>query len=140
MKNTSKPFYGKRTKKKIVEEYLSSSASMDELAKLHGILGSNTVADWIRKYGNLSAKNKSIDMKKPLSPIEEKNYRKKRYKSDQHLYISSLESDLATTKERLQFYSYSMSILNEIAKEAFGIDLLKKIGDQLSSRSKQQKS
>ena len=39
MKNTSKPFYGKRTKKKIVEEYLNTSASMDELAKLHGILG-----------------------------------------------------------------------------------------------------
>ena len=52
MKNNKKPFYGEKTKKKIVEEYLNSSATMDELAKLHGILGSNTVADWIRKYGN----------------------------------------------------------------------------------------
>ena len=140
MKNTSKPFYGKSTKKKIVEDYLNTSASMNELAKLHGILGSNTVADWIKKYGNLGTKPKSIEMKKPPSPIEEKNKRSKRYKTDQHLHICGLESDLATARERLQFYSYSMSILNEIAIEAFGVDLLKKIGDQLSSRSKQQKS
>ena len=141
MKNNKKPFYGEKTKKKIVEEYLNSSATMDELAKLHGILGSNTVADWIRKYGNLSTKNgnKSIDMKKLPSSTEEKTKRSKRYKTDQHLYICTLESDLATTKQRLQFYTYSMSLLNEIAKEAFGIDLLKKIGGQLSNRSKQQK-
>lgn len=105
-------------------------------------LGSNTVADWLKKYGNLSTQNstKSINMKKPPSPIGEKNKRAKRYKTDQHLHISSLESDLAVAKQRLQFYSFSVSILNEIAKEAFGIDLLKKIGDQLSSRSKQRKS
>ena len=54
MNNKKKPFYGKKTKKKIVEEYLKTSASMDELARLHGVLGSNTVGDWIRKYGNLS--------------------------------------------------------------------------------------
>jgi len=110
MKNKKKPFYGKKTKKKIVEEYLNTSASMDELARLHGILGSNTVGDWIRKYGNLSTKNsnKSSNMKKSPSPIEEKTKRSKRYKTDQHLYICDLESDLAIAKERLQFYSFSI--------------------------------
>lgn len=110
MINKKKPFYGEKTKKKIVEEYLNTSATMDELAKLHGILGSNTVADWIRKYGNLSTKNsnKSINMKKLPSSTEEKSKRSKRYKSNEHLYICSLESDLATTKERLQFYMYKM--------------------------------
>jgi len=52
MAKNKKPYYGKKTKKQIVEEYLTTSASMDELAKLHGILGSNTIADWIKKYGN----------------------------------------------------------------------------------------
>ena len=56
MDNTNKskkPYYGKKTKRKVVEEYLKTSASMNELARLHGILGSNTASDWIRKYGNL---------------------------------------------------------------------------------------
>jgi len=97
MQKTKKPFYGERTKKRIVKEYLSSSATMDELAKLHGILGSNTIADWVKKYGNLGDKN-SINMKKVPSPIEQKNQRKKRFKLDVHLRIGELESDLQKTK------------------------------------------
>ena len=58
---------------------------MDELAKLHGILGSNTIADWVKKYGNLGNQN-SIKMKKSPSPIEEKEQRKKRFKLDVRLY------------------------------------------------------
>ena len=44
-------------------------------------LGSNTVANWLKKYGNLRPKdtlNPEV-MSKPHSPIEEKNRRKKRY-------------------------------------------------------------
>lgn len=71
MQNKKKPFYSERTKKRIVKEFLTSSASMDELAKLHGVLGSNTIADWVKKYGNLGKQN-SINLKKSHSPIEEK--------------------------------------------------------------------
>ena len=52
-------------------------------------------------------------MRKPLSPIEEKKKRTKRYKTDQHLHICGLESDLATARERLQFYSFSMRLLKK---------------------------
>ena len=48
-----KPYYAKATKEKVVFEYENTSASASELPRLHGILGSNTVADWVRKYGNL---------------------------------------------------------------------------------------
>ncbi|MFK8008156.1 MAG: hypothetical protein AB8H03_17495 [Saprospiraceae bacterium] len=48
-----KPFYGLRTKKQVIEEYFYTSASMNELSEIHGILGSNTVSDWLRKYSNL---------------------------------------------------------------------------------------
>lgn len=65
MQNKKKPFYGERTKKRIVKEYLSSSATMDELAKLHGILGSNTITDWVKKYGNLGDQN-AVNMRSPL--------------------------------------------------------------------------
>jgi len=142
MSSKKKPFYGKRTRNQVIETYFNSSASMDELSEVHGILGSNTVANWLKKYGNLRPKdtlNPEV-MSKPHSPIEEKNRRKKRYKTDQHLYISELESDLETTQKRVQFYTYALDIINDLAKELTGIDLLKKTGQELSRRSVKQKS
>jgi len=54
------------------------------------LLDSNTVANWLKKYGILSPKDtlNPEAKNKPHSPIEEKNRRKKRYKTDQHLYTS----------------------------------------------------
>ena len=48
-----KPFYGIRTKRRVIGEYFYTSTSMNELSEIHGIFGSNTVSDWLRKYGNL---------------------------------------------------------------------------------------
>jgi len=128
-KGNKKPYYGNRTKRQVIREYFASSASMDELSEIHGILGSNTIADWLKKYGDLkpSKFSNSGIMKKPHSPIEDKNHRKKRFKADVHLRISELESDLETAQRRIRFYSYSMSILNDLAKELTGTDLLKKL-------------
>jgi transposase-like protein len=47
-----KPYYGLRTKKRVIDEYFYTSASLNELSEIHGILGSNTVSDWLRKYSN----------------------------------------------------------------------------------------
>jgi len=44
-KGAKRPYYGKRTKKQVIEEYFNSSASMDELSEIHGVLGSNTVGN-----------------------------------------------------------------------------------------------
>lgn len=140
-KGAKKPYYGNRTKRQIIREYLRSSASMDELSEIHGVLGSNTIADWLKKYGDLkpSKFSNSVIMKKPHSPIEDKNHRKKRFKTDVHLRISELESDLETAQKRVQFYSHSLNILNDLAKELTGTDLLKKTGQELSKRSTKQR-
>ena len=144
MDNTNKskkPYYGKKTKRKVVEEYLKTSASMDELSRLHGILGSNTVSDWIRKYGNLSSISNNLNesiMKKPHASQEDKQQRAQRQKTNEQLSICDLESDLMTTRERVQFYQYALDFINALAKELTGIDLLKKTGDELSNRSAKQ--
>lgn len=109
MHKSKKPFYGERIKREIVRAYLNSSATMDEFSKLHGILGSNTIADWVKKYGNLG-NQKSINMRKPPSPIEQKTHRKKRFKLDVHLRIGELESDLQTAQQKVQFYRYAMDL------------------------------
>ena len=88
MDNVKKPYYGKTTKRKVVEEYLSSSASMDELSRLHGILGSNTVSGWIQKYGNLKPISNNLNesiMKKPHASEEDKQHRSKQQKSMNNL-------------------------------------------------------
>lgn len=141
-KGVKRPYYGKRTKKEVIRTYFETSASMDELSELYGILGSNTVADWLRKNGNLrSSKFSEIEiMNKPHSPIEEKEYRKKRYKSDEQLRLGELESDLDRAQQRVRFYQYSLSIINDLAKELTGVDLLKKTGQELSKQSMKRKS
>lgn len=48
-KGQKRPYYGNRTKKEVIQTYFASSASMDELTEIYGILGSNTVASWLKK-------------------------------------------------------------------------------------------
>ncbi|MFT4666778.1 MAG: hypothetical protein ACI9VN_002132 [Patescibacteria group bacterium] len=43
------PCYVEKAKNKIVFEYESSTVSATELVKLNGILGSNTIGDWMKK-------------------------------------------------------------------------------------------
>ena len=141
-KGQKRPYYGKRTKRQIIQAYFESSASLDELSALHGILGSNTISDWIKKYGNLRPSKFSTSevMPKPHSPIEEKNRRKKRVKIEAHIRISELESDLERAQKRVLFYQFSIHIINDLAKELTKIDLLKKTGQELSKRSMKQGS
>lgn len=141
-KGQKKPYYGKRTKNRILKEYLDTSASMDELSELHGVLGSNTISDWLKKYGNSGNDefSKSAVMKKPHAPNPEKEHRKKRFKLDVHLRISELEADLDKARSRMEFYRCAMDIVNELAEELTGIDLLKKTGQELSTRSVRRES
>ncbi len=55
MSKAKKPFYGLRTKEQVVREYLGSTASMSELSELYGVLGSNTISNWQKKFGNSPA-------------------------------------------------------------------------------------
>ena len=71
-KGQKKPYYRQRTKRQIINEYLISLTPMNELSELHGVLRSNTLATWIKKYGNLPPN--SINKRKPTSPIKKHSY------------------------------------------------------------------
>ena len=123
-----KPFYGMHTKRQVIDEYYRSSASMKELSEIYGILGSNTVSNWLKKYGNLRSKKslKKPIMNKPHASIQDKKNRAKRYKTNEQLYLSQLESDLDIAQKRKIFYALAVDIINELALELTGVDLLKK--------------
>lgn len=144
MSPSKKPYYGKKTKARLVEDYFKEAITMTELSELHGLLGSNTAADWIRKYGHLykpkvqSTMNTNIDTK--LSKADKKKKRKKRQRSYEQNQISDLEQLLDMTKTRLSFYRCALEVINELALELTQIDLLKKTGRELSIRRAKKKS
>ena len=108
----------------MVFDYENGRASAAELAKLYGILGSNTISDWVRKYGKLNSKNSMSP-----SPIEKssKEKRKRRQRSYEQLRISELEIELEEIRLRLKLYVCAL----DVASKATGIDLLKKTGELL---------
>jgi len=59
--------------------------------------------------------------------------------SQKDLRLGELESDLDRAQQRVHFYQYSLSIINDLAKELTGIDLLKKTGQELSKQSMKRK-
>ena len=139
MSRSKKYYYGKKTKKRVIEEYFETSVTMSELSELHGILGSNTVADWIRKYGHLTKpKVHKVMTNKSTSSFEKKG-RKKRQRNYEQIKISELEIDLDETRQRLNFYRCALSLINELATELCEIDLLKKTGNELSIRRAKRK-
>lgn len=68
---------------------------------------------------------------------EIKKGHRQRHKTKEHLFIGELELDMETAKTKMQFYQQAMNIINDLAKELTGIDLLKKTGDDLEQAEEQ---
>ena len=77
-------------------------------------------------------------MTKPHTTEENKKNRKKRHKTNEQFYLGELETDLKTAQQRVRFYSLTVDMINELAMELTGVDLLKKTGHELSKRSQRQ--
>jgi transposase-like protein len=121
MDSGKKPYYGQATKREVVRQCESGRSSASELAELHGILGSNTISSWRKKFGN-SPVQKPTDMEKGTSTAgEAKEQRRRRQRRYGQERISELEQELARLRVRL----YACAI--EVAGEEMGVDLLKKI-------------
>lgn len=115
-------------------QYESGRSSAAELAELHGILGSNTISNWRKKFGS-SPMQKPPDMEKGANTAgEEKEQRRRRQRRYEQERISELEQELELARLRVRLYACAI----EVASEEMGVDLLKKIGERLSAeRTKQ---
>lgn len=133
-KGSKRPYYGTGTKREVTMQCELGRTSARELAELHGILGSNTISNWQKKFGNSPAQ-KPPGMEKedePAGDVREKRLRKqRRYEQER---ISELEQELELARLRVRLYACAI----EVASEEMGVDLLKKIGGRLSAeRTKQ---
>jgi transposase-like protein len=134
-KGSKRPYYGTGTKREVTMQYELGRTSASELAELHGILGSNTISNWQKKFGNSPAQ-KPPGMEKeedvPAGEVREKRRRRqRRYEQER---ISELEQELELARLRVRLYACAI----EVASEEMGVDLLKKIGGRLlAERTKQ---
>jgi transposase-like protein len=115
MRRDKKYYYNEQTKKKIVAEYLNGSISMNELARPHGIMGSNTIGDWLIKYGNLNSENIRNKMKS-INDIPDETRKKmvRKHRKKEPFRISELEMDLDDSHRKLQFYKCTPNLINEL--------------------------
>ena len=120
-----RPYYGRATKREVLQRYRTEAVSTSELTGLHGIGGSNTVCRWAKEAGVSPAKKPLPDMAQPKdSPGEKKNKRRARQRNHEQLRISELEQQLDEARARAQLYSLALQLLSEEAGE----DLSKKSG------------
>lgn len=136
LKNGTKPYYSAVFKRQVVREYESGYYSKESLSEKHGLLGSNTVLEWWKKYGilaesEIASKRQEMKLKKkqqekPLKTTAP-NPTKPRRSTEQER-ISELEKQLAVSRQREQLY---LRVI-DISSKDLGEDLLKKTGIGLS--------
>lgn len=120
MKKKTVIFYSEAFKMEVVKHYESSKLSMQETKDLYGIRGSETLQNWLRKYGKTSSLNKIIRVEKP----DEKNRLKELEKE-----VKKLKEALADTYLRKVTAESTL----EVAAEMMGLtleELKKKLGEK----------
>jgi transposase-like protein len=147
-KKRATPYYSESLKRQVVREYSGGYYSKVALMEKYGILGSNTIDDWLEKYGTFTGE--AIKEKQQLRMTKASKKRKSKQEEDTELpegtpkpvkgqrlweqeRISELEAQLEKEKLRQLLY---LRIIN-LASEEYGEDLLKKIGiAQLKAQKK----
>ncbi len=135
-KNQRKPYYSLVLKRQVVRDYESGLYTKEALSVKYGILGSNTVLEWQKKYSILAHENagkkppavvNAMKRKGKKAIIEAQN-EPKPLRSVEQDRISELEKQLAQSRQREQLY---LRVI-EMSSEEIGEDLLKKTGIELS--------
>lgn len=112
--------YSEAFKLEVVNHYESNRLTMQETSKIFGISGSETLKNWLRKYGKASSLNKVIRVEKP----DEKNRLKELEKE-----VKKLKEALADTYLRKVTAESTL----EVAAEMMGLtidELKKKLGEK----------
>lgn len=119
--------YSLSFKQKVISEIESGKLSISNARKLYGIVGGQTIQNWIKKFSKLHLLNKivRIELKDEVSKLKQLEKDKK-----------ELESALAQAHLKLIVYE----TLIDVAEEELGIDLKKNLkSEPLMKASKEVK-
>lgn len=104
----------------IVNEYLYSSATHEELMAKYNYGGYNNIYNWMRKFGLSKPSEDQIQLHRAMA----KEIEKSSLEQELELKIKKLEEDL----KREQFKSKALSTMIDIAERELKVDIRKKSG------------
>jgi len=107
-------------KLQVVQEYLSTDISQEELKKKYNFGGNNNISNWMRKF-DLS---KPSETDKKLHQFMAKEVQKTTAAANLELRISKLEEEL----KREQFKTLALNTMINIAERELKVDIRKKPG------------
>ena len=114
-------------KMSVVREYEETHVSLGELSRKYGIQGSDTIRQWINKFGTFDWQNKTLlpmaktkdqellELRERVKVLERKNAR--------------LEKELEVKDMKAEFFD----LMIDIAEEEYGVDIRKKCSPEQSS-------
>lgn len=107
-------------KLEVVQDYLSTEISQEELKKKYNFTGSNNIYNWMRKFGV----SKPSEDQKELHRFMAKEKQKSSLEQELELKVKKLEEEL----KREQFRTKALSTMIDIAQRELKVDIRKKSG------------
>jgi transposase-like protein len=112
--------YTDEFKFQVIQEYLNTEISYEELKKKHGIRGNSCIPNWMRKFGGNNVTDEQISIQKAMSKESEKTPQERKLEAK----IKELEK--ALEQERLR--TLALNTMINIAERDLKISIRKKSG------------
>lgn len=107
-------------KLQVVQDYLSTDISQEELKKKYNFSGNNNIYNWMRKFGLSKPSEDQIELHRAMA----KEKQKSSLEQELELKIKKLEDDL----KREQFRTKALNTMIDIAERELKVDIRKKSG------------
>jgi len=104
----------------VINEYLNTDISKEELKKKHGIRGNSSIYNWMRKFGGKNVTDEQISIQKTMSKEVDKTPQERKLEAK----IKELEK--ALEQERLR--TLALNTMINIAERDLKISIRKKSG------------
>ena len=104
----------------VVQEYLSTDISQDELKKKYNFGGNNNIPNWMRKFGLSKLSEEQIELHQAM----EKEIEKTSLEQELELKVRKLEANLKFEQLRTK----ALSTMIDIAERELKVDIRKKAG------------
>lgn len=107
-------------KMQVVQEYLTTDISHEELKKKYNFNGNNNISNWMRKFGLSKPDDEQIRLLKAMSIEKQKSS----LEQELELKVKKLEEEL----KREQFKTLALNTMINIAERELKVDIRKKAG------------
>ena len=107
-------------KLQVVQDYLRTDISQEELKKKYNFSGNNNIYNWMRKFGLSKPSEDQIELHQFMANEKQKSS----LEQELELKIKKLEEEL----KREQFRTKALSTMIDIAERELKVDIRKKSG------------